>query len=423
MSRILLAKPPFARLLGSRTYCTYALGPMMVAAMLQERGHEVAIFHDDVSNETPLPNGPVVLGEMNVAPLTDEICAPFVAVLDKFKPDVVGISYTTADSAAAHQYAKMAKHRGIRVVGGGMHVSLSNAQEQGVPISMGLLHLFDALVMGEGDCEQAAEAFESTALGFAIRTRQDDLDRYLPARTSVIGHEKYPDFLRGHIFTQRGCPYACAYCAAPAVFGTKVRTRDPAKVRAEVDALGVKHGRIIDDSFGVDRKHGLAVCAALAGSGFQWICDTALQQVDEEFAEALAAGGCEAVCMGVESATAGIQKLSGKRVTLDEAKAALLLLKRKGIGRVVFYLMLGFPGERVSQMRDTLQWARTLRGLGAEPCISLVTPYPGTRLFEMIPEPQRPAWNAGLLHQSGKARFGDVTESEWRCVIEEAKKI
>jgi anaerobic magnesium-protoporphyrin IX monomethyl ester cyclase len=194
-------------------------------------------------------------------------------------------------------------------------------------------------------------------------------------------------------------------------------------VRAEVDALGVKHGRIIDDSFGVDRKHGLAVCAALAGSGFQWICDTALQQVDEEFAEALAAGGCEAVCMGVESATAGIQKLSGKRVTLDEAKAALLLLKRKGIGRVVFYLMLGFPGETVAQMRDTLAWARELKALGAEPCISLLTPYPGTRLWEMIPAEKRPHWNAGLLHQSGKARFGDVTESEWRCVIEEARKI
>ena len=414
--RVLLAKPDFASLLGSRVYQTYPLGAMYVAAMLQERGHEVLIYHGDVSNPEPLPNGPVVLGEMNVAPLTADICAPFGDLLDSWQPDVVGISYTTADWAAAHQFAKMAKRRGIRTVAGGIHPSL-------MPDEEAESGCFDCVVAGEGDWEFAASAFETQETDPLFSLGHDDLDRYLPARDAVIGHEKYPDFLRGMIATQRGCPYACAYCAAPAVFGTKVRTRDPLRVRAEVDALGVAHGRIIDDSFGVNRAHGLAVCAALAGSGYQWIGDMALQNVDEELAEALAAGGCEKACMGVESASPRWRELSGKHLEEGDPEAALALLKGKGVAAVAFYMILGFPGETVAEMRATLAWARRLKGEGAEICLSLLTPYPGTKLWEMIPAGQRPQSWAGFLHQSGRVMLGDCTRREWDRVIEEARQI
>lgn len=412
--RIMLAKPPFARLLGSTTYRTYPLGLMYTATMLHERGHEVIIYHDDVSNPAPLPDGRVVLGEMQVAPLTDEVCVPFAAALERYQPDVVGVSYTTADRQAAHQFAKMAKHRGIRTVAGGVHPSLCAAGELATGV-------FDALVMGEGDDERAAHAFEGEITEI-VCGRQEHLDRYLPARDEVVG-AKYPDFLRGHIATQRGCPYACAYCAAPTVFGTKVRRRDPQAVRAEVDALGVAHGRIIDDSFGVVRAHGLAVCAALAGSGYRWICDIALQNVDEEMAEALVAGGCERACMGVESASPRWRELSGKKVAEGEVEAAVALLRDKGVGSVVCYFMLGFPGETLAEMQATLAWGRMLKAQGAEVCVSLVTLYPGTKLLELAAPEQRPRWNAGLLHQSGKARYGDVTEREWRNIIEEARQI
>lgn len=409
--KILLAKPPFARLLGSQTYRTYPLGPMYVAAMLQERGHEVRIYQDDVSNPAPLPHRPVRLGEMTVAAPWDVVCAPFAQVLDSWQPDVVGISYTTVDWVAAHTFAKMARRRGIRTVAGGIHASLRPTDEAEV---------FDAVVVGDGDTPACASVFEGDDCDI-VTAAVDDLDRYLPARTAVIGHEKYPPFLVGHIATQRGCPYACAYCAAPSVFGTKVRRRRPEAVRAEVDALGVTEGRIVDDSFGVVRDHGLGVCAALAGSGFGWICDIALQNVDVEMAEALVAGGCVKACMGVESATPRIRELSGKHLQEGTPHATLALLQDKGLRQVVFYLMVGFPNETAAEMRATLAWGRRLKAEGAEICLSLLTPYPGTKLWGMVPEEKRPRWNEGLLHQSGKQMYGDVTRTEWEAVIEEAR--
>jgi anaerobic magnesium-protoporphyrin IX monomethyl ester cyclase len=414
--KILLVKPAFARLYGSRVYHTLPLGLMYVAGMLRDRGHEVRIFHDDVSNPTPLPQGRVVMGQMQAEPVTAEILAPYVEVLESWRPDCVGISYTTADVPAAHAYAKAARRRGIRTVGGGVHASLLPDEE---------CEHFDAVVVGEGDNTSAKVAFEDFDTVRFCAEPTDNLDRYLPARDCVIGGERYDPFLRGMVQTQRGCPYACAYCAAPKVFGTKVRTRRSDAVRSEIDGLvaqGVNHGRIIDDSFGVVRAHGLGVCEALAGSGFRWIADAALQNMDEELAEAMVAGGCEKVCMGVESATPRIRELSGKHLEEGDPERALAMLQGKGMARVAFYLMIGFPGETVAEMRATLAWGKRLHEAGAEIALSLCQVYPGTKLWEMVPEGQRPRQWGECMHQSGRGRLGAVSEAQWQEIQEEAQQ-
>jgi len=388
---------------------------MYVAAMLRARGHEVRIYHDDCSNPTPLPNGPVVLGEMHAEAVTSDVVAPYVELLETWRPEAVGISYTTADVPAAHVYARLARSRGIRTVAGGIHASLLPDDER---------TYFDYVIRGEGDVDWVGTLFETNFYQEPTHElHSDDLDRYAPARDCVIGGERYDAFLKGLIQTQRGCPYACAYCAAPKVFGTKVRVRRPEAVRAEVDSLGVQHGRIVDDSFGVVRSHALGVCEALAGSGFRWVCDAALQNVDEELAEALVAGGCEKVCMGVESATPRIRELSGKHLQEGDPEAAYELLRGKGIDRVAFYLMIGFPGETAEEMRATLAWGRRLRGLGADISLSLVTPYPGTKLWGMVPEGMKPRSWGECMHQSGATRLGAVTASEWQSVMEEARDV
>jgi radical SAM superfamily enzyme YgiQ (UPF0313 family) len=279
------------------------------------------------------------------------------------------------------------------------------------------------VVVGDGDVEDGVpEAFERPD-AMEVQRIQWDLDRYLPARDLVIGGERYDPFLRGIVQTQRGCPYNCAYCAAPKVFGTKVRTRDPQAVRAEVVSLGVKHGRIIDDSFGVVRSHGVAVCEALSDTGFRWVCDCALQNMDVALADALVHGGCEKVCMGVESATPRIRELSGKHLQEGDPEAAYELLKGKGMDRVAFYLMIGFPEETAEEMRATLAWGKRLMGMGADVSLSLVTAYPGTKLWEMVPEERRPKRWGECMHQSGAGRLGAVTAAEWQGILEEARDV
>ena len=414
--RVLLCKPPFARLLASDVYRVYPIGLMYVAAMLRERGHEVLVYHDDVSNSEPIARVPVALRPLRLPECTDAELAPLDKVLDDFKPDVVGISACTADFPSALAVAKRVKARGLRVVAGGIHPSL---------LPNDVIRDFDAVVVGEGEHEAAARAFESSESGLVIECPHiDDLDVRLPARDAVIGGENYTTFLQGMIQTQRGCPYNCGFCATPQVFGRKVRRRDPALVRAEVEHFGMHDGRVIDDSFGVHREHGLAVCRELGKTNYRWVCDVALQDIDDERIEAWLSGGCYRINVGIESASPRWQELAGKRVAHGRPEEVCRNVVNRGLG-IVFYFMLGFPGETYDEMMQTIAYGRRLKELGAALCISIVTPYPKTKLWDLAQERLHKKgvdWS-NFIHQSEDMGFGDCTPEQWHSILAEANEI
>lgn len=413
MSRVLLVKPPFARLLQSDVYLTLPLGAMYVAAMLRDRGHEVRIWHDDVSNTDPIPRAGVRVGPMEFASIDYSTYEPLQKVLDEWRPEVVGISYCTVDAEAAHAIASEVRRRGIRTVGGGIHPSLLPDDE---------LEWFDAVVIGEGDQPHAAAAFEKDTRGVFFVQPKENLDDLRPARDAVIHGSRYSPFLRGMVQTQRGCPYNCGYCAAPKVFGRRVRTRDPGLVREEVECLDTERGRIIDDSFAVKRKHGMAICRELAKTNYRWVCDIALQDIDEELLAAMAEAGCQQVNIGIESAVERWQDVSGKFIAPGRPEAVAAMCQRENVGMVAYFI-IGYPGETFDELQQTLRYAEHLKGLGAHPCISVLTPYPGTRIWDMVaPQLDGKPWT-DFIHQSSAMGFADCTEDQWASVLEEANRV
>lgn len=411
MAKIMLVRPPFARLLGSSVYLTYPLGPMLVAGMLKQRGHEVVIYHDDVSNPEPIPDMPVSLGQSVKG---SEYMGSFISALDSFSPDVVGMSYRTADADAAHAMMTTVREMGIRTVAGGIHPTLLKDAE---------LEYADVVVIGEGDNPSAAAAFEGVDDGVITVSPAQPLGDVVADRNCVIGGGRYSHFLTGMIETQRGCPYGCSYCAAPAVFGKKVRLRDPGLVREEVESLSTISGRIIDDSFGVVRKHGLSICNELSKTRFHWVCDIALQNVDAEFCDALVNGGCTGINIGLESGAEKWRTLSGKKIHDGQAELALEVAQDAGLN-VVYYFIIGFPGETKEELRSTLRWANELKLRGAKPCISTLTPYPGTVVWDLTNgmRDDTQGWS-GYFHQSSSQGFADVGVDEWGLITQEANRL
>jgi len=389
---------------------------MRVAGMLEARGHEVRAYHDDVSNPAPIPLGGVGFGDMALRQPTSEELLPFIAELESFDPDVVGVSYCTADRLSALAVAWEAAVRGYRVVGGGIHPSLLGRQE---------CEILDAVVVGEGDHPAAAAVFETDFTGELVVPKVDDLDATPTARECVIGWERYTSFLRGMVQTQRGCPYSCGYCATPRVFGSRVRRRDPGAVREEVEELGVSGGRIIDDSFGVVWPHGEGVCRELGRTNFSWVCDMALQDITVGRLQTMRAGGCTGVNLGIESAVARWRELSGKHVVPGRPEEVVREAAECGVG-VVYYFMVGYPSETVDEMTQTLDLAERLRDLGARACISVVTPYPKTRLWEAAyGSGEVPAdfdWS-GHIHQSSRMGLGACTTEQWGAILERADRL
>ena len=66
------------------------------------------------------------------------------------------------------------------------------------------------------------------------------------------------------IFTTRGCPHTCSFCASTNLWRNQIRKRSPKNVVDEIEYLmnefGVREIQIGDDYFNCDRKHVIEIC-------------------------------------------------------------------------------------------------------------------------------------------------------------------
>jgi hypothetical protein len=171
----------------------------------------------------------------------------------------------------------------------------------------------------------------------------------------------YP--LRGHpkapVEVTRGCPYACVYCATANYWRRKVRRKSAVRVHAEmtrlVEGYGVTGISMADDTFTVDRRRALEVCAHLVREGFstRWLCSTRIDAVDAELLAAMARAGCRNIFYGIESGSPRVQRQIRKNIDLDVVIANLGATAAAGIDATVSFMM-GFPEETAADLRQTL---------------------------------------------------------------------
>jgi hypothetical protein len=132
--------------------------------------------------------------------------------------DLVGITCTCATSPRAYEIAGEFRRRGVPVVMGGFHVSLHPDEA--------LTHC-DAVVVGEA--ESVWEEVLEDASRRRLKPRYQAADFHdlqgLPRpRLELLDYRRY----RLKIVptqTSRGCPYSCAFCEVPIVYGHTYRRR------------------------------------------------------------------------------------------------------------------------------------------------------------------------------------------------------
>ncbi len=116
-----------------------------------------------------------------------------------------------------------------------------------------LLQLADHVVSGEPD-EVFAEIASDLERGSARRLyevkEKPDVNKTPLPRFDLLKFEKYASMA---VQFSRGCPFQCEFCDIITIYGRKPRTKTPAQVMAELDAL-VKLGWrdevfIVDDNF------------------------------------------------------------------------------------------------------------------------------------------------------------------------------
>lgn len=376
---ILLVYPP------SRTqvHSGCPMGMLMLAAVLERAGHRVQLLDANAARRR----------------LTTTQIVQQVAEL---RPDVVGVTMVTPLAREAYRLAEGLRGCGAKLIAGGPHATLVPEE----PLRYG----FDAVVVGEGEptIVEAVEAVlgrmppeEVQGLVYrwpdgqiqqnAPRSLVADLDALpQPARHLVSAADFGPPdsaVLHANIFTSRGCPGRCAYCAG-GLFGKEFRFRSADSVVDELVLVHRQYGttcfHFVDDAMSMNKERMRQICTRLEEErlGFTWSMMTRIDSVDEDLLAIASRAGCVRIDYGVESGHPDTLKRIHKPHTAEMVRRIIPLTHRYGICPAVFFI-LGFPWEDTAAIEKTLDLIRDISPYVVfHPAVaSVLVPFPGTEIY------------------------------------------
>lgn len=380
-AKVLLIYPPSH----TQHHTSCPSGIQMVAAVLEQAGHQVTLVDANAAR----------------ARRTSEEIARMAAAL---KPDVIGMTLLTPMIREAYRLAGLLKRSGARLLAGGPHATMLPEE----PLAFG----FDAAVIGEGE-STAVEAVRALrgrmpseeVKGWvylddagrprrtASRASAEDLDRLpRPARHLVNPLDYAPrdrPSLHANIFSSRGCPARCSYCAG-SLFGRRFRFRSAQSVLEEMFALneeyGATHFHFVDDAMSMNKERVRELCEGLTRRGpkLTWSMMTRIDAVNERMLEMVSRAGCVRIDYGVESGNPETLRRIHKPHTVEMVRKVVPMTAAYGISAYVFFI-LGFPWEDVAALDATTSLMRDLAPHVAcfHPAIaSVLIPFPCTELYE-----------------------------------------
>lgn len=422
MKKILLMALPFYRLMGSH-FNGMNLGLSYLAATLKTRGFNVGIYNADYYDSNKyLSQREIFDGYSSYIdiikdenhPLWDEV----VKNVLEWDPHYLGISLRTSNYPSAKLISRKIKsiRPDIKIILGGVHATLAYRELMSES-------WFDFIIRGEGEFTLldfmngvpleringlSYRKPDGTGVHNPPREAIPDLDMVpFPDRDSFITATHNMDL--GQIISGRGCPFACTYCASPAMWGRKnVRFRSVYDVVSELELLSKRYQTsmiyISDDTFTMKRGRSLEICDELKrrNLGVTWKCDTRADCLDEELVAHMKGAGCELIKIGVESGSDRILKMIRKGETKQKMMAAARTVKEQGI-KLTVYLMIGFPGETDEDVRKTIDFAHELDADYYS--LSVLAPYYGTEIYNSLQstgfELKKENWEY-FYHQSRK---------------------
>jgi len=360
------------------------LGLAYLASVLENAGYEVKVF------DCP----PLGINHEQL-----------VRMLTSFSPDFVGITCMTMMYPSAIKVATMTKERlPETIIGvGGPHVTFYDKE------TLKECPSIDLVVRGEGEqtmLEIAACIKEDEKLsrvdGLTLRKNDEIVrtpDRSLIQNLDALPYPAYHLFpidkyrIYGKkimpIITSRGCPFQCSFCVTSRMVGRKFRARSPENVVRELEWLVREHDAdavcFYDDTLTLDKNRIVKICRMIKERRISvpWDCQTRVDQISSEVLKAMVEAGCQLVSFGVESGSDKMIGKIGKGTTVEQNKRALMLAKKAGL-LVAVSVIIGYPGETVETVNETLRFLWETKPDDAYICFA--TPYPGTELRKMVEE-------------------------------------
>lgn len=346
----------FSRFLLSKRYFSYLLAiPTLVSLTPEE--HEVRVFDENIED-----------------------------IDYNWDADLAGISVRTSFAKRAYGISEQYRKRGVKTVLGGIHPSMC-AEEA--------LQYCDSVVVGE------AEGVWHTLLEDAQNGRlkrlykaegHADLKTFKAPDRSPLSRDRYFSEV---VQTTKGCPFHCEFCSVHAFDGTKIRSKTVEQVIKEIEGI---HGASLkykkkaiffaDDNIIANRKFARQLFTALKPYNIKWGCQASINIArDEETLRLMKESGCGSILIGLESVSGKNLSRMDKGVNLrHDYIDSIKKIQSYGI-RVDGSFILGYDFDSQESFDELIQFIDETNML--MPLINILTPFPGTKLFERLEQEGR----------------------------------
>ena len=357
------------------------LGILYLATVLKKHGYEVGVFDiNSLKNSYDREN---VINNIITA-----------------KPKIIAISTMTPSFPNVIDIIKLVREElgsSCKIILGGYHVTF-------LPDTALVENLADIVVRGEGEyimlelarllIDKSKTVDLSNINGISFKAN-GKIVHNLPQimRISDLNKIPFPDRnmldmnsynVPGTIMGSRGCIGKCKFCSAMA-WG-KFRDRDAGNLMNEIiyliEDLHYRHICYIDNTFTVNPVKTFQLFDKINQRNMDctFSLETRVNNIDEKILTILANNNVVSIQFGVESGDEGILKEMNKGISLKQVFYAVEKSLSLGM-RVMCSFIIGHPTDTEESISNTIGSAKKLKKLGAQTKFEILTPYPGTDIF------------------------------------------
>lgn len=344
----------YANFLFSHRYISYLLAIPTLASLTPPH-HEIRVFDENIEN-----------------------------IDYSWKADLIGISVRTMFAERAYAISRKYRDLGVKTVLGGIHPSMCPDEA---------MNHCDAVVIGEAeniwvelleDAEKGQLKARYEARGFS------DMKRSPLIKREALTREKY---IQDMVQTTKGCPFHCEFCSVYAFDGQKIRHKSIDQVISEIVDINGTHSLyksknaifIADDNIIADKAYARELCKALKPHNINWMCQASINiSKEDKILELMRESGCGAIFIGFETISESNLSAMHKEINRRfDYKKAIEKIQSYGI-LVHSSFIVGYDFDSSDTFCDLIDFIAETKLL--MPLINILTPFPGTELFQRLEE-------------------------------------
>ena len=293
------------------------------------------------------------------------------------KVDLVGITSYTMTAPRAYEIADEFRKRGVKVILGGYHPTAlpEEAKQHADSVILGL---------AENSWPRAVEDMEKGKLKpFYERDLDFDVEKIPPLRRDLIRHNPF----LGAIQTTKGCPHKCEFCAISSFCGSIVKQRPIKNVIEEIKNMPNKMFVIHDPHLTLNKKYAVELFKEMIRQKIKkkWVANgttNVLANADEKFLKLARKAGCVEWFVGFESVNQEALNHINKKHNKVETFRTLIKNLHKFNMTVQGGIIFGFDEDTPDVFDATIE---TINSWDLDVLeVNILTPYPGTRLFDRL---------------------------------------